>query len=107
MRLASYILATTAGTRSASSRTHAMKPASSLVPLYSALAVLFAPHPAFAALTNADAGVGKMFQAGQPRPHAQAKRTAVAAQPVLSEVQALHALETEISRKVGLQIKEA
>ena len=35
------------------------------------------------------------------------QRVAASARPGLTEEQALHALETEISRKVGLQMKEA
>ena len=41
----------------------------------------------------------------KPR-HRMAKRAAVPSSQTLSEQQALHALETEISRKVGLQMKE-
>ena len=84
-----------------------MKATLSLLLFCGVLAVLSAPRPSFPALTNADVRVGKIVQAGRAHAHAQAKRTAVAAQPLLSEVQALHALETEISRKVGLQMKEA
>jgi len=49
-------------------------------------------------------------KSAQPRhPHARAlaKRTTVPAPSGLTEEQALHALETEISRKVGLQMKES
>jgi len=42
----------------------------------------------------------------KPR-HARPKRAAAPARlPALSEEQALHALETELSRKIGLQMKE-
>jgi TonB family protein len=37
--------------------------------------------------------------------HAEPKRVAVPARPSLTEEQALHSLETEISRKIGLQMK--
>jgi protein TonB len=44
----------------------------------------------------------------QKRRHGLRKRAAAPArQPALSEEQAMHSLETELSRKIGLQMKEA
>jgi protein TonB len=81
----------------------------SLLPLLfcGALAVLSEPRPAVAAFANSDAAIEEIIQVRPARRHAPTKQAAIAAQPALSEVQALHALETEISRKVGLQMKEA
>ncbi len=83
-----------------------MKPVLPLLLLCGALTMLSEPRPSVAALANGDAAVGESIQVRQARRQTPAKHAAVPAQPVLSEVQALHALETEISRKVGLQMKE-
>ena len=84
-----------------------MKPALPLLLFFGALSVLSEPRPSVAALANGDAAIDEAIQIRKARRQAPTKRAAVPAQPVLSEVQALHALETEISRKVGLQMKEA
>ena len=84
-----------------------MKPAFPLILFCSAVAVLCEPGPCVAALANGEPVIVDAIHVPQTHRHAPPKRAAAPASPALSEAQALHALETEISRKVGLQMKEA
>jgi protein TonB len=70
-----------------------------------AVAALVVCRPALAAL---DFAGPKARELTQLRPqHAAQNADTAAATPMLSEEQALHSLETEISRKVGLQMSAA
>ncbi len=63
--------------------------------------------PCVGALAEVDPAVSDVVSVRQTGKGAPAKLVAVPAQPRLTEEQALHALETEVSRKVGLQMKDS
>ena len=68
---------------------------------------MVSPRPSLAAIGKASKLTPPKVHAHKARRHAAPKRIASPERPALTEEQALHALETEISRKVGLQMKEA
>ena len=68
---------------------------------------MVSPRPSFAAIGKETSLAPMTIQSHKARRHAPPKRIASPARAGLTEEQALHALETEISRKVGLQMKEA
>ena len=68
---------------------------------------MVSPRPSFAAIGKETSLAPMTIQSHKARRHAAPKRIASPARAGLTEEQALHALETEISRKVGLQMKEA
>jgi len=77
-----------------------------LVLLCGAVAAIALPRPCAAAFGKGPSLTRDMVQVRKSRRHAPPKRVAAPAPALLTEEQALHALETEISRKVGLQMKE-
>jgi protein TonB len=68
---------------------------------------MVSPPSSFAAIGKETSLAPMTIQSHKARRHAAPKRIASPARAGLTEEQALHALETEISRKVGLQMKEA
>jgi periplasmic protein TonB len=68
---------------------------------------MVSPRPSFAAIGKESSLAPMTIQSHKAGRHAAPKRIASPTRAGLTEEQALHALETEISRKVGLQMKEA
>ena len=77
-----------------------------LVLLCGAAAATLLPRPCGAAFGQGEVLTQDAVEVRKSRLHALPKRAAVPARPSLTEEQALHSLETEISRKIGLQMKE-
>jgi TonB family protein len=75
--------------------------------LCGAMAATALPRPCVAAFGQGEGLKSDVVEVRNSRRHAPHKRIAAPARPSLTEEEALHSLETEISRKIGLQMKEA